>query len=94
MTIQITAVRYGGTYKTHSSISELRYRDLQTQQVRDVAKPALVAWLDQSKTNQAIVSDGIRSVNVGTVHPQYDSPYVRTYADGTWTDNLLALPIF
>lgn len=42
----------------------------------------------------AFVSDGRNVVQVGVVHPQNGQPYLRTYADGTWTDNLLALPTF
>ena len=94
MTIQITAVRFSGYGKTHEAISNLRYVDPQTRQTSDVTKPALVAWLDQSTSNQAVVSDGRRTVYVGTVHPQYGQAYVRTHADGAWTDNLLALPTF
>jgi len=41
---------------------------------------------------QAFVTDGVRSVAVGVVHA--NPPYIRTYADGVWTDNLLALPRF
>lgn len=28
---------------------------------------------------------------VGVVRPQGHAPYIRTYADGVWTDNLLSL---
>jgi hypothetical protein len=42
----------------------------------------------------AYVSDGTRSVTVGVVRPENRPPYIRTYADGVWTDNLLALPRF
>ena len=38
------------------------------------------------------MTDGTREVQVGVVHPQYGPPYLRTHADGVWTDNLLALP--
>jgi uncharacterized protein DUF3892 len=31
-------------------------------------------------------------VDVGVVTPTDGSKYLRTYADGKWTDNLLALP--
>jgi Protein of unknown function (DUF3892) len=30
--------------------------------------------------------------DVGVVTPTHGAKYLRTYADGVWTDNLLALP--
>ncbi|WP_085718827.1 DUF3892 domain-containing protein [Pseudomonas sp. B28(2017)] len=32
-----------------------------------------------------------RRANVGVVKPTNGTPYLRTYADGIWTDNLLSL---
>jgi hypothetical protein len=49
----------------------------------------MVDFLRQSP-GQAFVSDGVRNVLVGVVDAT--PKYVRTYADGVWTDNLLALP--
>jgi hypothetical protein len=48
----------------------------------------MVDWIDQG--GEAWVTDGRRSVRIRVVraHP----PYIRTYADGVWSDNLLALP--
>jgi hypothetical protein len=31
-------------------------------------------------------------VDVGVVRPPVGPPYLRTHADGVWTNNLLALP--
>ena len=47
----------------------------------------MVEWINDG--NRAIVSDGNRTVDVGFVNAS--PPYIRTYADGVWTDNLLAL---
>jgi hypothetical protein len=47
----------------------------------------------ESKTNSFYVQDertGKRA-EVGVVHPQGKRAYIRTYADGVWNDNLLAL---
>ncbi|MES3034914.1 MAG: DUF3892 domain-containing protein [Gemmatimonadota bacterium] len=46
-----------------------------------------------AKTNTFYVLDaktGARA-NIGVVRPSQGSPYLRTYADGVWNDNLLAL---
>ncbi|WP_019896685.1 DUF3892 domain-containing protein [Methylotenera mobilis] len=47
-----------------------------------------------AKTNTFYVLDaktGKRS-DVGVVRPENHAPYIRTYADGVWDDNLLSLP--
>jgi hypothetical protein len=40
------------------------------------------------------VSDGKTTVLATVVKPQGGTPYLRTVADGNWTDNLLSLPRF
>jgi hypothetical protein len=45
----------------------------------------------QSKTNTFFTMVGGRRADVGVVQGA-NGPYVRTYADGVWNDNLLALP--
>ncbi|MCU1363644.1 MAG: hypothetical protein JWM55_1472, partial [Acidimicrobiaceae bacterium] len=54
-------------------------------------RQTIVDWLDK-EGNQAVVTDGTATVYVGVVRPNTGSAYVRTYADGIWKDNLLALP--
>ena len=46
----------------------------------------------ESKTNTFYVRDVHgREAQVGVVRPSGGRPYIRTYADGVWTDNLLSL---
>lgn len=46
-----------------------------------------------AKTNTFYVQDAQgRRANVGVVKPTYGQAYIRTHADGVWTDNLLSLP--
>jgi hypothetical protein len=48
----------------------------------------------EAKTNTFYVADprtGKRA-DVGVVRPINHAPYIRTYADGVWNDNLLSLP--
>lgn len=52
----------------------------------------VIASIDQG-TNTFYVQDAYgRRANVGVVRPAHGRPYLRTYADGVWTDNLLSLP--
>ncbi len=46
-------------------------------------------------TNTFYVQDDStgKRADVGVVRPQGRKPYLRTYADGVWTDNLLSLTI-
>ena len=46
-----------------------------------------------AKTNSFYVVDPVskKRSDVGVVRPTGHKPYVRTYADGTWNNNLLSL---
>jgi len=46
-----------------------------------------------AKTNMFFVRDPYNGnrVEVGVVHPTHGAPYLRTYADGQWDNNLLSL---
>lgn len=46
-----------------------------------------------TKTNTFYVTDpkSGKRADIGVVRPAGRTPYVRTYADGFWTDNLLSL---
>ena len=80
----------GGRY--HEHIAEVKYRNVGGTEVKRATRQGMVDWLDKSKDNQAIV--GIYPtayVHVGTVHPDNSPAYIRTYANGKWTDNLLSL---
>jgi predicted secreted protein len=48
----------------------------------------------EAKSNTFYVKDSStgKRADVGVVRPDNRKPYLRTYADGVWNDNLLALP--
>lgn len=92
MSIRITHVRFGGTQKTHESITDYKWVNRENGDVGASTKPILVAWVDNNGT--AVVGSGPQEVRVGSVHPDHSAAYLRTYADKTWTNNLLALPTF
>lgn len=52
----------------------------------------MVEWIDGG--GKAYVESGTSTVAVGVVKPSNGEPYLRTYANGVWTDNLLSLPKF
>jgi hypothetical protein len=77
----------------HEHIVEVEWINEATGKVEvsDV-NPTMVDFID--KHGKAFVWDGRYRIDVGTVRPQGGRPYIRTYKDGIWTDNLLALPTF
>jgi hypothetical protein len=87
MSITITHVRYAGLAKTHEAISHVAYDGGESR-----PKQVIVEWLDAG--NQAFVGTGAARVEVGTVHESGKQPYLRTFADGFYSNNLLSLPVF
>lgn len=91
--IEITAIRLGSS-QSHEHISLLQWRNTQTGASGQSTRQAVVEWLEESKANQAVVASAGSWVYVGVFAPKSGDKYVRTYANGNWTDNLLSLPRF
>lgn len=88
--VYITAVHMAGGER-HEHIESVRWHNPATNETGTATRAAMVSWLRQAG-NQAYVSNGNKQVEVGVV--EATPPYIRTHADGVWTDNLLALPRF
>jgi hypothetical protein len=89
--IEITEIHMESGGTTHEHISNLKWKNTTTASEGQSTRQQIVDWLD-IQGNQAVVQGKTTSVFVGVIRPQSEEPYVRTYADGVWTDNLLALP--
>jgi hypothetical protein len=88
--IYITGIRMSlPSSGSHQHITEVRWQNPQSAEAGASTVPTLVDWLE-NKAGVAKVTDGRKTVDVAVVHA--DPPYVRTVADGVYTDNLLALP--
>lgn len=74
----------GGNQYEH--VTEVRWK--QDQESNTATTHQMIDWIN--KGNKAYVSDGMFSVPVLVVDA--NPPYLRTYADNRWTNNLLALP--
>jgi hypothetical protein len=86
--VEITAVHMvGGQY--HEHIAEVRWRDPSDDETGTSSRAEMVTFL-RDKHGKAYVGSGQSRVWVGDVDA--NPPYIRTYADGVWTNNLLALP--
>jgi hypothetical protein len=77
----------------HEHIAAVRWRNPNDGKTGENTRQSMVDWIEQKK-GDARVTDGTREVRVGVVHPDSGAPYLRTYADKVWTDNLLALPTY
>ena len=91
MLIEITHIKFSGSVAEHQSITDYKWRS--STGTGESTKATMVAWVDD-KTNTAHVGQGRFQVNVGAVHPSTGAAYLRTYADGQWSNNLLSLPTF
>lgn len=91
MAIRFTAKRLSdGT--SHQHIVRLWWVNPADGDQGDNTRAELVAWIED-KGGKAYVEDRFGNrVDVGVVTPAYGQKYLRSYADGVWTDNLLALP--
>jgi len=86
--VYVTAVHMtGGTQHEHiESVKWLQPTDKSTGQSTGAA---MVTFIRDQK-GDARVTDGKTEVQIGVV--EGTPPFIRTYADGVWTDNLLSLP--
>ena len=91
MSIRITAVRLSGGTE-HEHIVHLWWTNPATGQSDNNSRAEIVAWIED-QNGKAYVEDGYgHRVDVLVVRPAFGAKYLRTYADGRWTNNLLALP--
>ena len=91
MAIRFTAIRMSGG-SGHEHITHLWWINPGTSKSGDNTRAQLVAWIE-NEGGKAYVEDGAgHRADVGVVTPAYGSKYLRTHADGKWTNNLLSLP--
>ena len=85
-THQIVAVRKPDRSSNHEHITHVQYDGY-------IWPRESVIRLINAKTDSFFVRSGGYMSHVGVVNPDRPRlPFLRTYADGKWTDNLLALP--
>lgn len=91
MPIQITAIRLSGG-NTHQHIVRLWWSNPSTSQADNNSRDEIVSWIENEDGNAYVQDSYGHRVNVGVVKPAHGEKYLRTHADGVWTDNLLSLP--
>lgn len=79
--------------RLHEHITEVRWVGIESGKHGSSTRQEMVDWLDKSDGNRAVVGDyPLDYVEVGVWHRANAPDYIRTYANETWTDNLLSLP--
>jgi hypothetical protein len=88
MAVYIAAVHMAGGTQ-HEHISDLIWMNQSTYKSGKSTKAEMVKFIDDG--NAAKVSDGTTHATIGVVRETGKAPYLRTFADKKWTDNLLAV---
>jgi hypothetical protein len=95
MGIRITCINKAGGWHDdpHCAISDLGWVNDADGKIGKSTRIAVYEWLKENSAHQAYVQDSYG--NLAYLYPRENSggtKFVQTYADKTWTDNLLALP--
>lgn len=87
--VYITEVHISAGGSAHEHIASVRWRDPASSGTGQSTRAQMVEFIDGG--NAARVHDAYGDdIAVGVV--KATPPYIRTYGDGIWTNNLLSLP--
>lgn len=89
--IYVTAIRLTGGAQ-HQHIGSVWWLNSQDGKSDNTTTESMIDFID--KGNTVKVGGKTGPATVGVIRPNVGKPYLRTHADGSWSDNLLALPRF
>ena len=89
--VYITHIRLSGGTR-HEHITDVKWHNPTNGKTGESTKQNMVDWLRTAGNNARVKDQFGDEAQVGIV--EGNPPYLRTHADGKWTDNLLALPKF
>nr|WP_142060458.1 DUF3892 domain-containing protein [Pseudarthrobacter sp. B4EP4b] len=92
MAVRVTHVRLSG-FDSHENITHFQWIEEETCKTGWNNKASMVEWMDVQGGRAYVGSSNARA-EVGVIKPEGRAPYLRTYADGDWNNNLLSLPRF
>lgn len=72
----------------HEQIEFVQWQNPRTLDTGQTTREGIVEWINSGGDLRVRNHAGDRRVGVVAAHP----PYIRTYADGVWTDDLLVVP--
>lgn len=74
----------------HGHIEEVKWKDPDSGNSGKMTREEMVNWVSNENGAAYVCGDSAHIARVRVVDA--DTPYIRTYADGDWRDNLLSLP--
>jgi hypothetical protein len=88
--VYIYEVHMSGAGTKHEHIGSVRWKNPDSGQAGQSTREKMVEWISANSGSAYVCGGNAHIARVEVVNA--DPPYIRTYADGVWTDNLLALP--
>ena len=74
----------------HEHIGSVRWRNPATNATGEATRATMVKWINEGGVAKVQGTSGAPDATIGVVNGT--PPYIRTYADSRWTNNLLSLP--
>ena len=94
MAVRIRCIKkdHGNHDNPHEGITDFGWVNEQTRATGQSTREGMVQFLEK-QGGKAYVKDIFGNIAyIGIVTSGWGTKYLRTYADGKWTDNLLSLP--
>jgi hypothetical protein len=88
--VYIYAVHMSRSDKHHQHIESVRWRDPDSGKHGQSTQAEIVAFVRRPNAAVYVCGGDGHMARVGVVNKT--PPYIRTHADGDWSDNLLAVP--
>lgn len=87
--VYIYAVHMGPGGSGHEHIASVKWKNPDNGKSGQSTREKMVEWISVQSGSAYVCGERAHLARVEVVDA--DPPYLRTYADGSWTDNLLAL---
>lgn len=91
MAIRISHIRLSGGF-AHEHIAHLWWTNPATGKSGDNDRSTIVSWIENDGGKAYVEDAQGHRADVAVIAPSHGEKYLRTHADGVWTDNLLSLP--
>jgi hypothetical protein len=89
MAVYLAAIHMSGG-SSHEHIANFIWMNELTYKSGASTVAGMVSFIEGGGT--VMVSNGVEKVHVGVVRSEGKEPYLRSFADKAWTDNILELP--
>lgn len=84
--VQVTCIRKQHSQGAHEHITHVGADG------RIWSREQVIAWIGSQQHSFHTLDAKGRRAEIGVMYEAGKAPYLRTYADGEWNDNLLSLP--